>query len=349
MMARFRMFAAALWAAGLVPFLVPADAQAAEASAGSAWWRAASDSDSGSVWFGSFSWSQTAQIKWTVPTFEADKTPLPTAPVPFNEPKFNTAANPSFPPAYTWNGFSITGTGPAGSTVSATGRGSSSTGLFYGAAWSVTATGTGDYHSVSQGDDPFQIFPDDLAGLNDSFRLFVPIGLLGGSLGSGNVFEAYQFSAFYGSMAATHSFLTVAVSRAGPPGAPIDVSVVTNPSFGGALQFLLLGGLADSPVGSSLPGAVIAAADLETLIRGNVDAAGNWLAPLHIAAVLSGVPKPTSLFPDGSVAFTGAAAMAASAGVPEPSAWLMMMLGFGTMGMALRRRRVPAGAAVTGD
>lgn len=40
--------------------------------------------------------------------------------------------------------------------------------------------------------------------------------------------------------------------------------------------------------------------------------------------------------------FTLTATLAPVAGVPEPSAWALLILGFGTVGGALRRRRVPA-------
>jgi len=140
----------------------------ASASAGGGRWFNRNDAP-GSVWAGSFSWAQTAVIKWTVPTFSADAAPLPTAPVPFNECKF--AAVPAVPPAAppaggappcaavplpaTWTGYKITGTGTKKSTAVSTGAGSSNVGtVFYGADWTVTANGAGTFNVVAVATDP---------------------------------------------------------------------------------------------------------------------------------------------------------------------------------------------------
>ena len=43
----------------------------------------------------------------------------------------------------------------------------------------------------------------------------------------------------------------------------------------------------------------------------------------------------------GGAAFSGGLSFAAQAAVPEPGTWAMMLLGFGAIGFAMRRRRQP--------
>src|SRR5204863_3385227 len=115
------------------------------------WFVKAADAGSSNVYFGTFGWARAAGINWTVPTFTADAAALPTAPVPFSECKFTVATPPpcpgaGFPTARVWTGYSIAGTGPAGSKAFSTGAGSSDVGvIFYGADWNVTASGAGTY------------------------------------------------------------------------------------------------------------------------------------------------------------------------------------------------------------
>ena len=87
---------------------------------------------------------------------------------------------------------------------------------------------------------------------------------------------------------------------------------------------------------------------------------GSGLAGYDAVSDIAGVPVtwlllPAITLPDGrvisfenpydsSVWVHGAEFSAVLAGVPEPGSWLLMMLGFGLAGAAVRRRRAPAHA-----
>jgi hypothetical protein len=310
------------------------------------------NSSSSSVWFGSFTWAQTAVIKWTVPTFTADGGPLPTTPVPFNECKYAATSRPTPPPGgpppcpkvpldATWLGYSISGTGTKGSTATSTGSGSSTAGsAFYGASWTVTANGTGTYDVVAVATDPWDIFPSDFSTITGStYDLYIPFSMFGGqsdTTGS-TTSSAFEFDVDYTTASGSITLADVTFN---------GTSAVFTPSasLGSSLQFYLEPNSTTAPAGSAVPGTPISNAALQSLISGDIDANGNLKNPINLGVVLNGIPIPTGILSDGSVAQIDVVATAeqsaAAAATPEPST--LFLVASGLAGSLSVKRRMKA-------
>lgn len=330
-----RGWAAAAAAAACVLGTPPA-AQAASAHAASGrWFVRAADADSSSVWFGTLGWASKANINWTLPTFTADAAALPTAPVPFSEPKFNVPAL-GFPTARQFTGYNLTGTGPLGSLALSSGTGSSSAGaVFYGADWSVTASGAGTYDVRAVAKDPWDISAADLAGLSGStYSVYMPFSLLGGAYSAGKAGSGFGYEVTFKTAGGTASLLNVDVEDTGM------VSVSHSPAMDGHLSYYLEPDGGTVPTGTTVPGTLISETQLQSLISAHLSG-GVLTQPIHLGIVLTGLPLPTgAALTDGAVAEIGMDASAhEAAAVPEPGPWALMLAGIAaTGGLAWRRQ-----------
>lgn len=309
-----------------VPQLCFAGASAHAASG--RWFVKAADSDSSSVWFGSFTWAQTANINWTLPTFTADGAPVPTVPVPFTEPKYTIAAG--WPSARTFTGYNVTGTGAKGSTATSSGFGSSSVGaIFYGADWTVNASGSGTYDVKAVANDPWDIFTSDLSSItNTTYSLYIPFSMLGGSGASTS--SGFGYGVTYTTASGTTTLLDVAVGATGA------VATVTS-AFGSMLELYLVPNSTTAPVDATTPGTQISASELQNILLGDINTNGNLTTPINLGIVLNGITIPTQAFgADGAVAQVGVTAYAYASDVPEPCA--LAILSVVGAGFFVRRR-----------
>jgi hypothetical protein len=324
----------------VAPRVCVADVDASASASSGGWFAKSGDEGTSSVWFGTLSWANTANINWTVPTFSADSTPLPTTPVPFSEPKFNVAG--TLPTARTWTGYSIHGVGPLGSAVVSTGGGSSSVGaVFYGSNWNVQVGGLGTYNVKAVATDPFNILRSDLAGITGStYSLYIPFSMVSGQvskIGNGITASGYGFDVNYTTASGTTTLLDVTVNGT-------IVTVTPSASFGSNLRFYEEPNSTTAPTGSTTPGTLLTTAQLEALVAGDISPSGSLISPINLGVVLSGIPVPTALLPDGSVAQTSASANALeTAIVPEPGPLSLLATAAAVVGCAAwLRRRVPA-------
>lgn len=318
--------------AALLLCAAPAAQAASAHGASGRWFVRAADAGSSSVWFGSFTWATTATINWTLPTFSADATALPTAPVPFTEPKYTLAGG--FPTARTWTGYNVTGTGPAGSLALSTGTGSSNVGaVFYGADWSVTASGAGTYDVEAVARDPWAIMPADLAGLDGStYSLYVPLSLLGGAYAAGAASSGFGYEVSYTTAQGTQSLLSIAVDASG-------VSLTRSSALAPNLSYHLQANGSTVPTGTGTPGTLLSDSELQALVASST-AGGTLAAPIHLGIVLSGLPIPTATLEGGAVAQIGVDVRAHEAAVvPEPGALALMLAGLGATGWLVHRKR----------
>ena len=314
------------------------DASASASSGG--WFAKTGDVGTGSVWFGSTSWAATAKITWTVPTFTADHTPLPTKPVPFSEAKFTGPP----PAATTFTGYSIIGVGPLGSAVISTGGGSSSvsTGaVFYGANWNVQVGGLGTYDVKAVANDPFNIYPSDLTSISGStYSVYIPFSMVGGQtskIGNGITASGYGFDVYYTTASGTTTLLDVTVNGT-------TATITPSASFGSNLRFYQEPTSTTAPMGATTPGTLLTTAQLVALVTSDISPSGSLISPINLGVVLSNIPVPTTLLADGSVAQTGASINAfEAAAVPEPGPLSLLATMASLVGCAAwSRRRVPA-------
>lgn len=330
--------------AALVLGGLPAALASSAHGASGRWFVRAADAGSSSVWFGTFGWASTAAINWTLPTFTADGAALPTAPVPFIEPKYTLVGG--FPTARVFTGYNVTGTGPAGSLAVSTGTGSSNVGIaFYGANWSVTASGAGTYDVRAVAKDPWDIRPEDLAGLDSAtYSLYIPFSMLGGGYVAGKSASSFSYEVSYATAQATESLLSVTVDASG-------VSLGHSSTLGSQLSYYLQADGSTVPTGTSAPGTLLSDSALRSLIESRV-AGGSLSSPIDLGIVLTGLPVPTTLMAGGAVAQIGVDVVAQeAAAVPEPGSLALMLAGLGTMGgmgALVQRRRAVAQAAPQG-
>jgi hypothetical protein len=295
-------------------------------------------------WQGLPTAAKTATITWTVPTFTADGTALPTTPVPLTESKFNLDPDEALLvlalSKRDFEGYSISGTGPLGSTITSKGEGKSNitaiaAGFLYSADFTVTAGGTlasgGSYDVKAVAKDPWNITASDLSTISGStYDLYIPFSMLGGQ---SDATGSFGFDVTYTTASGTTTLLDAAFHGT-------DAVITTATGFGTSLKFYQQVDATAFPNGLTLPGTLLSVADLQSLVSSNLDTNGN-LAPTHLGIVLSDIPIPTLLLSDGSVAQIGANAHAAQAQsssprVPEPATLLFM--GLGVIGLVLRRR-----------
>lgn len=132
-------------------------------------------------------------------------------------------------------------------------------------------------------------------------------------------------------------------------GSTIDtVAFGINPApagpFTGTFDFTnSLAGIYSVLLGSSTPGTTFSSASLVGIggTSGSVSATGST----NVLSLLSGTLNPGSYrFTFGGTAPAGGAAVSgnltfATAAVPEPASWALMLLGFGALGMVIRRRQ----------
>jgi hypothetical protein len=329
---------AALVACGM---FAPACVMAAGAGAASGNWWYKSDEGSSSVWFGTLSWAQKANINWSVSKFTADGVAQPTAPVPFSEPKFGNQKGPGFPTSLVFTGYNITGTGPLGSKVYSTGAGSSSAGaVFYGANWNVTVSGGGTYGVRADANDPWPMMASDFTGFtpDSTFSLYLPFSMNSGQLGSASLDSGYGYDVSYTTASGTLDLLNVQVDKTG-------VTVTPNSSLGSQLSFYQESSSTVSPAGmSTAPGTPLTTSQLTSLIDGDVSSAGTLMSPINLGIELDGLAIPTTLLADGSLASIGDDAFAFEdnvATVPEPSPLVLAALGLAGVLVGSRRVRRP--------
>jgi hypothetical protein len=199
--------------------------------------------------------------------------------------------------------------------VLSTGAGSSSVGvLFYGANWTVTASGTGTYDVLAK--DPWNIAPSDLSTISGStYSVYIPFSMLGGqsdTTGS-KISSGFGFDVTYATASGSTTLVDVLVNGT-------HAIITPTTSFGSNLQFFQQSDSTTAPTGSTTPGTQIVTSALQSLVSSSIDSNGNLVSPINLGIVLSGISIPTTLMADGSVAQIGVTAFAfESAVVPEAS------------------------------
>jgi hypothetical protein len=201
--------------------------------------------------------------------------------------------------------------------VLSTGAGSSSVGvLFYGANWTVTASGTGTYDVLAVAKDPWNIAPSDLSTISGStYSVYIPFSMLGGqsdTTGS-KISSGFGFDVTYATASGSTTLVDVLVNGT-------HAIITPTTSFGSNLQFFQQSDSTTAPTGSTTPGTQIVTSALQSLVSSSIDSNGNLVSPINLGIVLSGISIPTTLMADGSVAQIGVTAFAfESAVVPEAS------------------------------
>jgi hypothetical protein len=210
--------------------------------------------------------------------------------------------------------------------VLSTGAGSSSVGvLFYGANWTVTASGTGTYDVLAVAKDPWNIAPSDLSTISGStysvyipfstYSVYIPFSMLGGQSGTtgSKISSGFGFDVTYATASGSTTLVDVLVNGT-------HAIITPTTSFGSNLQFFQQSDSTTAPTGSTTPGTQIVTSALQSLVSSSIDSNGNLVSPINLGIVLSGISIPTTLMADGSVAQIGVTAFAfASAVVPEAS------------------------------
>jgi len=331
-----------LLATALEPCLATASANVAS----NVWYLKTSDFDSDSDWSFRLSWANTAAINWSLPTAQVLGAAVATAPLPFSEPKFTVPAT-GLPTSRAWTGVNYVKTDgllPTIDYISALGSGSSSVGATYSAQWSISADASlsaGNNRIKAVGKDPWNMFPADVAGFGPTYSLYIPFSILGGESPVNGSTGGFGFDVTY--------------TTAGANGAPItktllDIAVdgahaVVTPSseFGSSLRFLQRSDPQLLPTGSTLPGSAISPSQIESLLNSDLAPDSKINTPIHLGIVLSGIPTPTDLLGDGSIAQIGVDNSAFVASVPEPETYAMLLAGLGLVGWVGRRRKQKAG------
>jgi hypothetical protein len=211
--------------------------------------------------------------------------------------------------------------------VLSTGAGSSSVGvLFYGANWTVTASGTGTYDVLAVAKDPWNIALSDLSTISGStYSVYIPFSMLGGqsdTTGS-KISSGFGFDVTYATASGSTTLVDVLVNGT-------HAIITPTTSFGSNLQFFQQSDSTTAPTGSTTPGTQIVTSALQSLVSSSIDSNGNLVSPINLGIVLSGISIPTTLMADGSVAQIGVTAFAfESAVVPEASTLILLMTGLG--------------------
>jgi len=315
----------------------PVWAAKAHAATGRFWVKpAAADSDS--VWFGTLAWASSAKIRWTA-DLTADNVKTTVTPDP--ELKF-TVPPIGLPTARVWTNFlpNWDPPPPGGSRANGQGIGKSNVGaVWYGADWEVQAGGLlgaqagAMYDSVVKGNDPWNLYPDDLTTIPGStYSLYVPLSMLGGEslANTGGVTSGYNFEVSYETATTTTKLLDVVVE--GDTGIAKLASV-----FGSNLSLVQQSADEVTPDGQKLlPGVPLTESSLNTLL--GTDLIDLRLDnPLYLGVLLSGIEKPTQTLSDGAVARIHIASQAFES-VPEP-ATLVLALWAGAVSLVAARRR----------
>jgi hypothetical protein len=271
-----------------------------------------------------------AQIEWERGAYRYDSVKVGT--VETKEYKFASATNGAdlTVDSRVWTGFSDRNPNPRGDGSSTYGGGAGC-GIYdpqrwwpYQAGWTNYASGTlgpqkgAYYSSYAAGDDPWPIFPDDLANIQGSkMDVYIPLSILGGwSAGTGtnsagsNYASGFFYEVEYDTASATNELLYVEMSG-------YQVVEASSPVSSPDLHLYLMNGEDAPPTTQSTN--EITLSQLQSMLSQQLSSGAAITTPIYIGVFLGGVPVPTVKMADGSVASAGVTAGAYDSNVASPT------------------------------